>query len=252
MTLAQVVVKRKVEKGEELLFDYGRAYWKKAYFFANSFAQPSDDAVAEETPEALGSSNGASGSRLAEESCATQIDRVLERLRSDLRLRRCCYRVAPAPDGDDSGDDDGVIYFLMDEVGSRVRTVAAEELTVGTEGAGGSAQASLSASESIKHCKADVDTHAEEEANEARSDRLLKLNNVEAQQEFAEPGQPEPEIQAVKSQLIGAEGRATSKMSRVGMALLHHLSEGVMYSLLWLREDAPAGTELVSVLQTMV
>jgi hypothetical protein len=31
------------------------------------------------------------------------------------------------------------------------------------------------------------------------------------------------------------------------MALLHHLTEGVMYSLLWLREDAAAGSELISV-----
>jgi hypothetical protein len=32
------------------------------------------------------------------------------------------------------------------------------------------------------------------------------------------------------------------------MALLHHLNEGVMYSVLWLQEDAPAGAELVRVL----
>ena len=93
----------RVAPGEELFFDYGRAYWKKAYFFANSFAQPTEDAVAESSPvsnDGAGTADAtaapvphASSSSVA--ASASQIGRVLKRLREDPQLRRCCYRVAP-------------------------------------------------------------------------------------------------------------------------------------------------------------
>ena len=228
-----MVTKRSVAEGEELLFDYGRAYWKKAYFFANSFAQTSAEVAVENA--------GESPSPTA--SCA-QIDKVLERLQHDPRLLRCCYRVAPPPDGGDSGDDDGLVYFIMDEVGSRVRTVTADELVAETALSRGNAQANSENPKSSQQSTADEQaSQADEDAKEARSDRVLKLKHV--QPEPTEQEQPEPESQ--EQVPPAGETNPPKETARVGMALLHHLSEGVMYSLLWLREDAAAGAELINV-----
>lgn len=235
MELVQVVTKRTVMEGEELLFDYGRAYWKKAYFFANSFAQTPGDAVAENNADASESSAAGESPR------AAQIDKVLERLNHDPRLLRCCYRVAPQSDSDGSCDDDGLVYFLMDEVGSRVRTITADEL------AGERIRSNSSAcpveSDAEEHCEIDRNAKAKDGANEAsgeRLDRLLKLQDVE---------EPKPTSVGPRQAEAAEKGRRPKRTAQVGMALLHHLSEGVMYSLLWLREDAAEGTELISVVQ---
>ena len=244
VVLGQVVTKRRVMEGEELLFDYGRAYWKKAYFFANSFAQTPADAVAENSAEDGESIKSAAGESPLR---AAQIDKVLTRLQQDPRLRRCCYRVAPPPDGDGSGDDDGLVYFLMDEVGSRVRTVTADELVAESRSSGESTQVDLAGADAEQCCEGDRNGPAKDEANEERLDRLLKLNDAEAPPESSEQAQPEPASQDPQQAEAAGEGRQASKTARVGMALLHHLTEGVMYSLLWLREDAAAGSELISV-----
>ena len=235
----QVVTKRRIMEGEELLFDYGRAYWKKAYFFANSFAQTPADAVAENSAE-------------ASKSSALQIDKVLDRLNRDPRLLRCCYRVAPQPDGDGSCDDDGLVYFLMDEVGSRVRTITADMLvaeSVSSSSSSSSTEPDVNFGDE-QRCESHDNAHAEDEANEAngaRLDRLLKLNVAEALPESIEQEQPEPASEDPLQVEAADTGRRQSKTARVGMALLHHLSEGVMYSLLWLHEDAAEGAELISV-----
>ena len=242
VALEQVVTKRSVMEGEELLFDYGRAYWKKAYFFANSFVQTPADAVTDHSVEEYESS-------AAEESLlrAAQIDRVLTRLRQDPRLRRCCYRVAPPPDGDGSGDDDGLVYYLMDEVGSRVRTVTADELAAESHSSSESKQVDLVDADAEQCCDGEGNAPAKDEANEVRLDRLLKLNDAEAEPESEEQAQPEPASEDPQQAEVAGNGQQASKTARVGMALLHHLTEGVMYSLLWLLEDAAAGSELISV-----
>eukprot|EP01043_Picozoa_sp_COSAG02_P041492 COSAG02_NODE_3445_length_6730_cov_4.938772_2_plen_234_part_00 len=232
-----MVTKRRVMAGDELLFDYGRAYWKKAYFFANSFAQTPADAVAENSAE-------------ASESSAAQIDKVLDRLNHDPRLLRCCYRVVPQPDGDGSCDDNGLVYFLMDEVGSRVRTITDDKLATESVSSDSSKQPGRGDSGAEQCCESDESPQAKDEANEAnesRLDRVLKLNVAEVPPESIGQEQPEPASEDPQQAEAVETRRRPSKMARVGMALLHHMSEGVMYSLLWLREDAAEGAELISV-----
>ena len=175
-------------------------------------------------------------------------------MREDPQLRRCCYRVAPPPAdaaGDDAGDDEGVIYYLMDEVGSRVRTVSAAGFEALRTAADEKPQQGHGGREEVE------EIGTKQEAAGARAARIEKLS-----EESAEP-EPEPQQQQQQQQQQleppvtvegadqtteeGAPTRAT-ETARVEMALLHHLNEGVMYSVLWLQEDAPAGAELVRVL----
>ena len=113
---------RAIEAGEELLFDYGRAYWKKAYFFehtqpSQALALPSADGVGEvqsaksahDDAVALALSGLAAGI-LREQ----QIDSVLARLRVQPFVSQC-YRYAAGT------GDEGKAWYLLDEFGSRIR-----------------------------------------------------------------------------------------------------------------------------------
>ena len=120
---------RAIEAGEELLFDYGRAYWKKAYFFEHTqpssqalAASPSADGVGE-VQSAIKSAHHDDAVALALSGLAAgilreqQIDSVLARLRVQPPFVSQCYRYAAGG----TGGDEGKAWYLLDEFGSRIR-----------------------------------------------------------------------------------------------------------------------------------
>ena len=252
----------RVEVGEELFFDYGRSYWKKAYFFANG-AKKTEDAVAAAKAVQVGGVAAAQDLSAADDATAAGADAdgstggdhaggeagggrdvdekkvaaVVARLSTDASLKRCCYRVAAVADGcvDGGDDDEGLAYFLMDEVGSRVRTITAAEAAEAAE----AATAAVGADGAISVGAGD----GSEESAEARASRLGKLEmEVQCQPEPEQQPEPEPAQEPEPDTMAGI-GRAC-----VSFGLLHHLAEGVMYSLFWPVEDAVAGDELICVL----
>jgi hypothetical protein len=126
---AVVTTLRAIKAGEELLFDYGRAYWKKAYFFEHT--QPSTavagitalpvtaDGVSPEVQSAAESAHDDAVARALSGLAAgilrqRQIDSVLARLRAEPFVSQC-YRYAAG------NGDEGKAWYLLDEFGSRIR-----------------------------------------------------------------------------------------------------------------------------------